>query len=129
MSKREGMTIQEIDKAKILLANGKTPNAVAKELGRDPKTVRKLEAQPDIAQNIREIKAELADMYEELSKRMLESITDEDIQKINAYQRTIAASAATDKMRLLKNQSTANISIAHRFMQLQDEVDRDRTER
>jgi hypothetical protein len=42
---------------------------------------------------------------------MVDSITDEDITKINAYQRTIAAAAATDKMRLLCCQETPTVSI------------------
>ena len=55
-----------------------------------------------------EKKAELADMYEEMSRRMIESIKNIDIDKINAYQRVIAASACTDKMRLLRGESTNN---------------------
>jgi hypothetical protein len=42
---------------------------------------------------------------------MIDSITDEDIEKLNAYQRTIASGICTDKMRLLRNESTSNISI------------------
>lgn len=50
-------------------------------------------------------------MYEELAKRMITSITEKDIQKINAYQRTLSAGISTDKMRLLKDKSTENIGI------------------
>ncbi len=64
-----------------------------------------------IAQDITEIQEELADAYEALSRRMIESITDEDILALNAYQRTIASGICTDKMRLLRNESTENISI------------------
>jgi len=42
---------------------------------------------------------------------MLFSISDQDIEKINAYQRTVAAGIATDKMRLLKDQSTENVHL------------------
>jgi hypothetical protein len=58
------------------------------------------------------MKQEMADMFEDLARRMLDSITYEDILKLNAYQRMIAAGIATDKMRLLRNESTENISMA-----------------
>lgn len=64
-----------------------------------------------IAEEIKEIQEVLADQYESLSLRMIESITDEDIEKLNAYQRTIASGICTDKMRLLRNESTSNISM------------------
>jgi hypothetical protein len=51
---------------------------------------------------------EMSDFYEGL---MLTSISDDDIHKINAYQRMISAGIATDKSRLLRDQSTENISM------------------
>ena len=64
-----------------------------------------------IASEIMELREELADAYEGLAWKLINSITDEDIQKINAYQRTIAFCMATDKIRLLRNESTENISM------------------
>ncbi len=43
--------------------------------------------------------------------RLLTSISDEDILKLNCYQRVIAAGITVDKLRLLRDQSTENISI------------------
>jgi hypothetical protein len=40
---------------------------------------------------------------------MVESISPEDIAKINAYQRTLSAAVATDKARLLRGNSTERI--------------------
>ena len=105
------LTLQEQEKVKTLSASGKTPHSIAKELNRSPHTIRRYLSCPEASTQIQEIKEELASMFEELGKRMLTSITDEDIQKINAYQRTISAGISTDKMRLLKGQSTENLAI------------------
>lgn len=110
MSKKPGLMTEEKQKIKNLLAMGKTYHAIAKEIGRDAKTIKKYATRPEASIMIRERKQELADWYEELAKRMLSSITDNDIERINAYQRTVSAGIATDKMRLLKDQSTENIS-------------------
>ena len=103
--KPKGLTVDEMEKIKNLLALGRSWNSVAAELGRDPKTVKKYSEQH--SGEIEEEKQELADFFESLAKRMITSISDEDIHNINAYQRTIASAAATDKMRLLRGQATS----------------------
>ena len=115
MSKRPGLTVEEEQKIKTLLAMGKTYHAIGKEIGRDAKTVKKLALQS--VSEIYEMKKELADWYEDLARRMLSSITEEDIDRINAYQRTVSAGIATDKMRLLRDQSTENISVLAALIQ------------
>ena len=106
------LAFKEIQALQILRASGLTYNAIAEQINRSPKTIKKACLNPVIASEIKEIQEELADAYEGLSRRILESITQEDIQKLNAYQRMIAAGIATDKMRLLRNESTENISMA-----------------
>lgn len=108
---RKPLTVKEEQQIKALLATGKTCHAVAIEIGRDPKTIKKYAIQPETAKEIRELKEELSDMFEGIAKRMILSITDEDILKINSYQRTVSAGISVDKMRLLRNQSTENISV------------------
>lgn len=56
-------------------------------------------------------KKALSNMNRFVADRMLSSITDEDISKINAYQRVVASSIAIDKARLLDNESTQNVSV------------------
>ena len=102
------LATQEIEQIKILRASGLTFHAISLEIQRDPKTVKKTCLDPIIASEIMEIQEELADAYEGLGRRMIESITNEDILKLNAYQRTIASGICTDKMRLLRNESTEN---------------------
>lgn len=101
----------EKEKIAILTAQGMTPNRIGGIIGRDPKTVISALAKPDVAGKVEEVKTVLAEEYENLARRMINSITDEDICKINAYQRTLAGAVATDKMRLLRDQSTDNVSI------------------
>ena len=105
------LNFDEIETIKILRANGLTFHAISLKISRDPKTVKKTCLVPEIADEIKEIQEVLADQYEGMARRMIDSITDEDIQKINAYQRTIASGICTDKMRLLRNESTENFSI------------------
>lgn len=93
-----------------LLASGLTCHAVSKELRRSPHTIKKYSQMPEIAEGIEAAKAELADMFEGMARKMLESISSEDIEKINAYQRIVSSGIATDKMRLLRGESTQNIN-------------------
>jgi predicted transcriptional regulator len=114
MSGKKGcnaLTIEEKKKISALIALGKTPNAVAKEIGRNPKTVRKYAQLPEAQGEIANAKTILADEYEDLARRMIDSISDEDIKKINAYQRTLSSGIATDKMRLLREQATSNVGL------------------
>ncbi len=116
------LTTKELEQIKALRASGLTYHAISKEIGRDPKTVKKACLEPQTATEIQQIKDELADMFEGLAKRLLASITDEDILKINAYQRMLSSGIATDKMRLLRDRSTENIAL-HLIV---EEIERDR---
>jgi IS30 family transposase len=114
------LTISELEKIKALRASGLSYHAVAVQVNRDPKTVKKACLKPQAAQHIQEIKQELADMFENLSKRMLTSITDDDIQKITAYQRTLSSGIAVDKMRLLRDKSTENVAVTVKAVKHKD---------
>ena len=67
---------------------------------------------------MQELKAEIANLYEDLSKKILVSISDEDIKKANLRDRLISAGIATDKSQLLKGGSTQNILIGLRMFML-----------
>jgi len=107
---RKPLTVKELEQIKTLRASGLTYHAISKEINRDPKTVKKVCLEPHASKEIQEMKEELSAMFEGLAKRMLTSITEGDIQKINAYQRTLSAGISTDKMRLLRDQSTENLN-------------------
>ena len=63
-----------------------------------------------VEEKVREIKAELSDMYESLARRMIDSISDDDILKLDGYRRTVAGAVATDKMQMLRNQSPTRVT-------------------
>jgi len=105
------LDLYEIEQIKVLKASGISYNAVAKKVGRDHKTVKRCCMDPRNAEEIKEIQRELAGYFEDLGVRLITSISDEDILKLNCYQRVIAAGIAVDKFRLLRNESTENISI------------------
>ena len=104
-----GLTLEEKERAKVMFANGLTFSAIGRELKRSPHTIKAYLVKPDTTIEVEKTKQDLADFFEGMATRMLASITDEDIRKINAYQRTVAAGISTDKMRLLRGESTQNI--------------------
>jgi hypothetical protein len=105
------LDLYEIEQIKVLKASGLSYYAVAKKVGRDHKTVKRCCMDPRNAEEIKDIQRELAGYFEDLSMRLITSISDEDIEKLNCYQRVIAAGISVDKLRLLRNESTENISI------------------
>ncbi len=105
------LDLYEIEEIKVLKASGLSYYAVAKKVGRDHKTVKRCCQDPRNAEEIKVIQRELAGYFEDLSMRLITSITDEDIERLNGYQRVIAAGIAVDKFRLLRNESTENISM------------------
>jgi len=109
--KRIPLSVMELQQVKALRASGLTFHAISKRLDRDPKTIKKACLDPEMATEIEQVKVVLADRFEDLAVRMVASISDEDITRINAYQRTVAGAIAADKMRLLSGQSTANLGI------------------
>jgi len=105
------MTLEEQTTIKSLLAAGFSATAIAKRIDRDHKTVVAFSRQDETKAAVMDLREDLADAFEGLARRMIDSITDEDILKLNAYQRTVASGIAYDKMRLQRGQSTNNTSI------------------
>jgi len=115
------LILEEIEKIKILRASGATPHNIAQQLRRSQHTIQKALNCEDVAVEIQEIKKELSDFFEDLAYRMISSITDQDIKGINAYQRTLSAGIATDKMRLLRGESTENLNSLSLMCNVNDE--------
>src|SRR5512139_1842278 len=108
---KEGLSVKEQETIKVLKAEGKTYFAISKVVNRSPHTVKRyLLSSPEVQAHVEQIKDDLASMFEGVAKRMVTSITDQDILKLDAYRRTLSAGIATDKMRLLRDQATHNIS-------------------
>jgi hypothetical protein len=105
------LDLYEIEQIKVLKASGLSDNAVAKKVGRARKTVKRCCMKPRNAEEIEVIRQALASHFEDLTMRLITSISDEDILGLSAYQRVIAAGISVDKLRLLRNESTQNVSI------------------
>ena len=108
--KNRALSTEEKERIKLLSANGNSYYAISQELNRSPHTIKKYLSEPEIINEVAVKKAELADMFESMARKMVESITDEHIGKINAYQRIVSSGICTDKMRLLRERSTQNIA-------------------
>ena len=105
------LNVMELEQIKALRAFGLTFHGIGKRLGRDGKTVKKACLTSEMAPQIAEVKVALADRFENVAVRMLTAISDEDINALDAYKKTLSAAISTDKMRLLTGQSTENISL------------------
>jgi hypothetical protein len=102
----------ELAKAKTLAAMGHSYRQIGRELGKSDHTIKRaLTASPEIVAEVQTMQKDLGHIFDDLAKRMAGSITDEDIKKLNAYQRTVSAAIATDKAQLLKGQPTMNVAV------------------
>lgn len=99
----------------LLAANEGNVYRTAKELGVSRATVTKWAAkaqvEPLLAEKVAEKKQHLADMCEELARKLCGvMLEDERIQAARYSELNAGFGTATDKMRLLRDQSTANIA-------------------
>lgn len=90
-------------------AAGYSYKTIADTQGRDIQTVKRVCLRN--AAEIAAMKEPVDDLYDGAAFRSLSSITDDDIRKSSFLQRITAAAIATDKMRLLRGESTQNFSI------------------
>ncbi len=105
------LTVSEIENIKVLKASGLTHYAISKRVGRSVKCIKRCSENPRNAEEIKEIQSELAGYFEDLTMRLLTSISDSDIDKLSGYQRMISAGISVDKSKLLRNESTHNVSL------------------
>jgi len=105
------LNVSELEQIKVLRANGLTYHAISKKLGRDHKTIAKACRAPEMATEIEQVKVALADRFEDVAVRMLTAISKKGINALDDYRKTLSAAISADKMRLLRGQSTENLSI------------------
>jgi len=104
----KSLSIEELEKVKLLYASGETTHAIAQKLGRSQHTIQKAIQKEGVLDDVKEIKKSLIEKFENLADRLIESITQADIEKSTMLQRVTASGIAIDKSRLLSNQSTSN---------------------
>ena len=111
-SKSKALTTKEIEQVKVLSALGKSYRQIGREIGRSDKTIKKaLTSSPEVKQEVEEIKEALAVQFQDIAKRMLTSITDEDIKKLDGYRRTLSAGISVDKAASLRGQADINAPV------------------
>ncbi len=128
MKKPVPLNASELAQITVLRASGLTFHAISKQLGRAPQTIKKACLNPERAPQIAQVKVALADRFENVAVRMLTAISDEDINALDAYKKTLSAAISTDKMRLLTGQSTENISL-HAIIERIEREERERPAR
>lgn len=102
----------ELARAKQLRGLGWSWRQIGREMQRSDKTIAKaLTASPEVIQEVRDITEQIAVAYEQLSTKILKSIEPKIIEKAGLRDRVISAATCTDKSRLLRNQTTANVAI------------------
>jgi hypothetical protein len=90
---------------------GRSYRAIARELGRSPHTIKRLLTKPAVAAEVSVKKIELADLYEQRAYEIVEAVTAEDISKASLQQMAVSSGIFLDKSRLLRGESTSNISM------------------
>lgn len=121
------LTLQELALIKTLKADGLTIHRIAKTVGRDDKTVSLALSKPGVADEVAEVRQTLLEKYEQLNHRCLDSaLLPGEIEKASVDKKVTMAAIATDKIRLLNNESTANVSIRGTLANMtEEELDRE----
>ncbi len=117
MKKQTRLDANDRNAIALLAAEGKTPHAIGEIVGRDPKSVRKVLATPEVMTQVADYQERLAEKFEQLTDRILDSVSDEDVAKASLQQKVISAATSLDKTRLLRGQSTSNVSLLHRLIE------------
>jgi hypothetical protein len=60
---------------------------------------------------VKALKKDLADLYEQRNYEILESVSKQDIDKATLRDKVVSAAICSDKMRLLREQSSSNINV------------------
>ncbi|MCM0083956.1 helix-turn-helix domain-containing protein [Geomonas sp. Red32] len=95
----------------VLAAEGKSPHAIGKVLGRSHNTISKALKTPEVAEQKEDIQARLADKFEAITERILDGVTPVDIEKASLRDKAVAAGVMLDKSRVIRGQSTQNIAV------------------
>ena len=98
---KEGLSTAEQAQVKTLSADGWPPYRIGKQLGRSPHTVARFLKQPEVLAAVRDEEAELAQLYKEKARKVVESISAVDIEKASLQQKSISSGVLLDKSLLL----------------------------
>jgi hypothetical protein len=101
----EALTTAEQAQATTLCAYGWSTNRIALRLHRSRHTIKKYLESPDVKAEVRDEKAELAELCKEKARAIIVSIDDADIAKANLLQKATASAILLDKSLLLAGEA------------------------
>ncbi len=104
-------TTQERQQIITGAAAGLSENAIAKGLKRSRRLVKNILADPEIQRAVRDERAELAELYKEQARKIVASISPEDIAKSSLQQKAVSSGILLDKSLLLAGEPTQNLSV------------------
>ena len=111
MKKKTPLTESEKERAKVLHAGGKSPNAIAKSLGRNRRTVAKFLDKPEVRQQVNIQREELAQMFDTVAHRVVSSVSDKDVERASLVQKLTSAGIAVDKASMLRGESPGPLNV------------------
>jgi hypothetical protein len=109
--KKTPLTETEQERAKVLHAGGKSANAIAKNLGRNRRTVAKFLDKPEVRQQVSVQREELAGMFDSVAHRVVSAVSDEDVARANLVGKLTAAGIAVDKASMLRGELPGPINV------------------
>ncbi len=105
-------TAEERQQVTTMAAAGLSQAAIARNLHRSRHMVRNVLAQPEIQRNIQDEKAELAQLYRDKARTIVESISSADIAGASLQQKAVSTGILLDKSLLLSGDPTSiNVSV------------------
>ena len=84
---------------------------IAKTLNRSSHTIKDFLSKPEVVTAVRDEKSELARVYKEKARKVVESISDTDISKASLQQKSISSGILLDKSLLLTGEGPASINV------------------
>lgn len=98
--------------ARAAMANGQSERMVARLVGISPSAAHKIKMDLDLSSDyLNELKNALPVKLNELAHRSLDAITQDKLEKSNAYQNVLVSKIAVDEARLVEGLPTKNVQI------------------
>ena len=105
-------TAEERARITTMAASGLSQQKISKTIGRSRNLVKNVLAEPEIQRAVKDEKAELAVIYREKARTIVQSISGEDIDKANLLQKATSSAIPLDKSLLLSGDPTSiNVSV------------------
>ena len=105
-------TTEEKSTITVMAAAGASQNKIAKAIGRSRHLIKNTLALPEVKQAVKIEKVQLAEEFQSAARRVLVSISDEDISKASLQQKAISSGILLDKSLLLSGDAFPVVNIA-----------------